>query len=132
MKALLFGLVSGFIASLACFWFSSLVLKKVGDRALVTYIPVAEETGKTLTALLLNGNPIASHVSFGIAEALYDLHSSPKEHCVTAALFSLISHSLLGVITMTVLKVSGYPVLAVMIASIIHSLWNRIMTGYTG
>jgi Zn-dependent protease len=132
MKDIFLGLVSGLSASLVCFWLSSRMLKAVGDRALVIHIPVIEETGKTVIALLLNGNVVISHLAFGAAEALYDLYNSPKKYCITAALLSLVSHSLIGYLTCIALRVLCHPVLVIIIASIIHSLWNRIMTGYTG
>jgi hypothetical protein len=132
MTGILCGVVAGIVASLVCFTVNSYIMKAVGDKAVVIYIPAIEEIAKTSAAMALNGNLMLSHMVFGAIEALYDLYNSPKEYSLTASLLSLVSHSVLGIITISAVSFFEYPVLAVGISATIHSLWNRFITGYTG
>ncbi len=132
MNRLLLSLFAGLTASLLGFLINSRLLKYIGERALVIHIPVVEETAKTMAAVALGAGIVVTHMFFGVVEALYDLYNSPRDYSFTASVFSLISHTLLGAAAYFTLKVSGSVILAVLVPSIMHSLWNRIMTGYTG
>jgi hypothetical protein len=132
MNSVIITLVAGLTASLMGFLSGSILLKYKGERALVFFVPVMEETLKTLAATVFGAGIVSTHMVFGTVEALYDLYSSPEAYSVTAALLSIASHTLLGAATWFILKYSGSAVLAVLAASVLHSLWNRIMIGYTG
>ncbi|MGI6703928.1 MAG: hypothetical protein ACOX42_07965 [Clostridia bacterium] len=132
MNPVLLTLVAGLTASLMGFLSGSVLLKYKGDRALVLFVPVMEETLKTLAAVVFGAGIVPTHLVFGMVEALYDLYSSPAAYSTIAAALSIASHMLFGTATWFILRYSGSVVLAVLAASVLHSLWNRIMTAYTG
>lgn len=127
------GLAAGIIASLICLVINNIVLKIGGDRVIVLQIPFIEEAVKTLGAVLLGGNLILCHMVFGAVEALYDLYNSPAEYSMTASLLSLASHTVFGIVAYTLVVYIGWHFLsAVFISAIVHSLWNKFITGYAG
>ena len=132
MNSMLEGLLAGLAAAVAGFFINNRLLERMGDKALIVYIPLAEETAKTAAALLLGANILLTHMVFGVVEALYDLYNSPPAHSCTASVLGLISHTLLGLTAHFTLRVFGSRILAVLVPAVLHSLWNRIMTGYTG
>ena len=132
MNRMLMSLFAGLAASFAGFLINNRLLKLMGDRVLVTYIPLAEETVKTVAAVMFGADVVLTHMVFGVVEAVYDLFNSPPAHSFTASVLSMISHTLLGLTAYFTIKVSGSVVLAVLVSSVLHSLWNRIMTGYAG
>ncbi|HQD41475.1 MAG TPA: hypothetical protein PLE53_02520, partial [Bacillota bacterium] len=119
-------------ASLMGFLISSALLKSMGNRALVFYIPAVEELLKTLGAVIFGAPVVPAHFVFGMVEGLYDLYSSPPDRSFTAFVLSIVSHTLLGTAAWLVIRVSGSVFAAVLASTVLHSLWNRIMTGYTG
>jgi hypothetical protein len=125
-------LAAGLTASLAGFLINSILLKYLGNRALTFYIPLAEEALKTFASVVFGAPVVPVHMVFGGVEALYDLYSSPADYSFTASVLSLVSHTLLGAASWYVLRASGLAIAAVLASAVLHSLWNTIMTGYTG
>jgi uncharacterized membrane protein len=125
-------LAAGFTASLAGFIINSILLKHLGNKALTFYIPLVEEALKTFASVVFGAPVVPVHMVFGGVEALYDLYSSPSDYSLTASVLSLISHALLGVTAWYVFRASGSAIAAVLASTVLHSLWNTIMTGYTG
>jgi hypothetical protein len=132
MRQALLVLSAGLSASLMGFLISSVLLKSIGNRALVFYIPAVEELLKTLGAVVFNAPVVPAHLVFGMVEGLYDLYSSPPDRTFTAFVLSIASHTLLGTAAWLVIRVSGSAIAAVLASTVLHSLWNRIITGYTG
>jgi len=132
MRQALLVLSAGLTASLMGFIISSALLKSMGNRALVFYIPAVEELLKTLGAVIFGASVVPVHLVFGMVEGLYDLYSSPPDRSFTAFVLSIASHTLLGTAAWLVLRVSGSVFAAVLASTALHSLWNRIITGYTG
>ncbi|HOO12226.1 MAG TPA: hypothetical protein PK684_04650 [Bacillota bacterium] len=132
MRQALLVLSAGLTASLMGFIISSALLKSMENRALVFYIPAVEELLKTLGAVVFNAPVVPAHLVFGMVEGLYDLYSSPPDRSFTAFVLSIASHTLLGTAAWLVLRVSGSVFAAVLASTALHSLWNRIITGYTG
>lgn len=129
MMDMLYGLIAGITASLFSFAINSYILKRIGDTAVNIYIPVIEEFSKTCFSLIIEGNIIFCHMIFGTVEALYDFYTTPEKYSLTASVLSLLSHTIFGVITFYVIKLSGFSVIAVLVAVSIHSMWNRFITG---
>jgi hypothetical protein len=125
-------LSAGLSASLMGFLISSALLKSMGNRVLVFYIPAVEELLKTLGAVIFGAPVVPAHFVFGMVEGLYDLYSSPPDRSFTAFVLSIVSHTLLGTAAWLAIRVSGSVFAAVLASTVLHSLWNRIMTGYTG
>ena len=125
-------LSAGMTASLIGFLVSSALLKSMGNRALVFYIPAVEELLKTFGAVIFGASVVPVHLVFGMVEGFYDLYSSPSDRSFTAFVLSIASHTLLGSVAWLVIRVSGFAFAAVLASTVLHSLWNRIMTGYTG
>jgi hypothetical protein len=117
MNPVLLTLVAGLTASLMGFLSGSVLLKYKGDRALVLFVPVMEETLKTLAAVVFGAGIVPTHLVFGMVEALYDLYSSPAAYSTIAAALSIASHMLFGTATWFILRYSGSVVLAVLAAS---------------
>ena len=126
---MLYGLLAGITASLFSFIINNRVISCFGDKAVVLYIPIIEEFSKTYFAFAINGNIIFSHMVFGTVEAIYDLYNSPRKYSLTASMLSLLSHTVLGVIAFYAIKLSGSLMFSVLLSVIIHSLWNRFITG---
>jgi len=132
MRQMLLVLSAGLSASLMGFLISSALLKSMGNRVLVFYIPAVEELLKTLGAVIFGAPVVPAHFVFGMVEGLYDLYSSPPDRSFTAFVLSIVSHTLLGTAAWLAIRVSGSVFAAVLASTVLHSLWNRIMTEYTG
>ncbi|NLX87655.1 MAG: hypothetical protein GXY97_11000 [Clostridiales bacterium] len=132
MRQVLLVISAGLSASLMGFLISSALLKSMGNRVLVFYIPAVEELLKTLGAVIFGAPVVPAHFVFGMVEGLYDLYSSPPDRSFTAFVLSIVSHTLLGTAAWLAIRVSGSVFAAVLASTVLHSLWNRIMTEYTG
>lgn len=67
------------IAVLALIWWlNRLIVKLAGQAALITFVPLIEETGKTITALLTGVPIMAVHMVFGGVEGVSDIITGTK------------------------------------------------------
>lgn len=102
------------------------LLKHIGNITVISMSPAVEEMSKTLLAYYLDADIFATHVTFGLLEAVYDWYNGTKDSGKAAAL-SIAGHSLFGVLTLVVLKLAGsiWPALGAGLAT--HLAWNVTM-----
>jgi hypothetical protein len=121
--------ISGIVSALIAYVFNRLLIKRQKEKSIVFIIPLVEECSKTLIAIMMGGSIIGVHVVFGIIEALYDLlHTKSKNAATIAAVLSLISHSIFGIISNYIYIWTGWLSLGIIITTIIHSTWNYFTT----
>ena len=121
---------SGIVAGILAYLWNKLILKRLGDRGLITLVPFIEEFFKSTVAIYLKSNIIGAHFIFGCIEGIYDIVTSSKKIGKWAALASILSHSFFGSVTYLVyLKTSNIPI-SIFSAWIFHSGWNWYITKY--
>ena len=121
--------ISGIVSALIAYIFNRILIKWQKENAIVLIIPLVEEVSKTLTASLMGGSIIGAHVVFGFIEALYDLINTKSQKAAPiAALLSIISHSVFGIISYYITIWTGWVALGIIAATIIHSTWNYFIT----
>lgn len=99
------------------------LVKWFGPRVVISAGPAFEEAAKTVPAYLLSADILLTHLVFGIIEAGYDYKTSER-HKLAAAAASIAGHTLFGVVTVYMLKVSGSLGLSFLCAYIVHVCWN--------
>lgn len=121
---------AGIIAALLSYLCNKAVLRKSENTGITIVIPCIEEMTKTISALAMNTSIIKTHFIFGIIEGIYDIATSSKAVGRWAALASIISHSLFGLVTYFSIK-NGYSFYwGIFLAWLIHSTWNWYITKY--
>lgn len=121
--------ICGIVSALIAYVFNRLLIKRQKEKSIVFVIPLVEEGSKTLIAILIGGSIIGVHVVFGIIEAIYDLvHTKNKKAAPIAAILSIFSHSIFGIISYYIYHWTGWLALGIIIATIIHSTWNYFTT----
>lgn len=115
---------AGILSAVVSYILNKIMLKGLGERALIALIPFIEEMSKTTFALLLKSSIIGVHFIFGVIEGIYDLLFSSKKIGKWAALASLFSHSFFGGITYVVFERTNTVILAILVSWVLHSTWN--------
>lgn len=121
-------LAAGLAAAIAAYAVNRLVIEKAGNKALNTLIPISEEALKSFLALLFGAPMLQVHSVFGAAEALYEIAGARGISGVWGGILSFATHSFLGLITVMTLQLTGSLLLGVLGASVVHSIWNRVVT----
>ncbi|HHW57550.1 MAG TPA: hypothetical protein GXX15_07810 [Clostridia bacterium] len=116
---------SGFAAIIVAYFLNKIVVNRYGSKAIIYFVPVIEETCKTVSGYL-TCSILLSHLMFGIAEAVNDYIKSSYKINFRAAVLSILSHSFFG-LTAYVLVLKTNIFLAIAITSLIHGFWNRLM-----
>lgn len=123
-------IIACLMASLS-FILNRLLLKYLGNLTIITVSPVIEETAKTLLAYYLDADVLATHVAFGVLEAVYDWYHSVFK--VKAVAFSIIGHSLFGLLTVGIFFLSANIWLGLASGIIVHLIWNfTVVKVYSG
>lgn len=108
------------------------LLQFTGSVTIISYSPVVEEGAKTLLSFYLGADILATHVLFGVLEAGYDWYASSGTG-TKAVFFSVLGHSLFGLITIVCLSVSSSVWLGLGGGILTHLLWNvmviRLLAG---
>lgn len=121
---------AGMIAALFSYICNKWVLRGLGDIAIVVVVPFIEETLKTASSIIIGTSIIGTHFIFGLIEGIYDIVNSSKSIGKWAALASIISHSIFGLVTYLTIK-AGYSVYwGIFLSWLIHSTWNWYITKY--
>lgn len=96
----------------------------IGRRAITLSGPASEELSKTGFAVLLGASLVCAHFLFGAIEALYDV-SKGGQQAMPAAVLSIVSHTLFGYVTaFAAARLDSWHA-GVLVAILVHSLWNR-------
>lgn len=115
-------LISSLLAAVLALLFNPYFVKLWGDRAIAVIVPIAEELLKTLIAVILSASIFYTHFSFGVIEAIWDMRVNTKGF--QAAIFSLLTHSLFGFITLYTYNLTGFLLWGIILSIIIHIIWN--------
>jgi hypothetical protein len=117
--------LSGMAGIVVAYFLNSAVVKKYGEKAVIYIVPFIEETSKTVFGYLTSSIPV-SHLMFGIAEAVNDYTKASYKINARAAVLSILSHSLFGLVSY-VLYVRIGLFGAIFSAYLLHVGWNRFM-----
>jgi hypothetical protein len=117
-------IVAGVIAALIAYIFNRYYVQRIGNKAIFLLVPAIEEISKTLSAYLLGANILLAHIVFGAIEALYDGVNSSKKIALAAAIASVITHTLLGMVTYWVFKSSSNLSAAIISSALLHFGYN--------
>lgn len=100
-----------------------------GPKVITTVVPPLEEVLKSGVANILGVSILYTHVVFGALEAIYDLVFSPKPEKtgIVAGTVALGGHTLFGYVTVAVFSYTGVFWLGVVLGSIVHLAWNRLI-----
>ena len=109
------------------FLLNKVLIQYIGIKAVISYSPLVEEITKTFCSYYLAADILITHVVFGILEAAYDWYCDQLGRGLYAALCSVLGHTVFGASTLLILHMSGSVVLAILVASCIHLVWNVTM-----
>lgn len=116
-------MLSGLLAAVLAWLINKLTVEKLGTVAIFSFVPLTEELLKTAFAFLLDSSILYTHLTFGLAEAIFDV-LRPGLGQAPAGLMSLLSHGLYGWLTVKIFLWSGSIWLALAVTITLHSLWN--------
>lgn len=118
--------LAGIMAAIVAWFVNRFLVVKGGDRAVIWLVPPLEEILKTGLAVLWGASMPLAHGAFGLLEAVHDYLSSPRWG-LWAGLCSIITHFLLGWVTL--LSYRFYPswILAILVSSFLHIIWNAVV-----
>lgn len=119
--AYILALFSGLLAAGVAWLINGWAANAYGQRAVIFIGPGVEELLKTGLALLLGAPILLSHLTFGLAEAGWEVASYRRG--TVAAVFALLSHGIYGWIT-EILAATGL-LLALATSCALHMLWNH-------
>lgn len=117
-------IIACLMASLS-FILNRLLLKIIGNITIITFSPIVEEGAKTLLSFYLGADIVVTHVVFGVLEAVYDWQGAADK--VKAAAFSIIGHSIFGLVTIAVLYLAENIWLGLAGGIVTHLIWNFII-----
>lgn len=118
--------LAGSISAGLAWLINGFIVKRMGERAIVWFVPALEETLKTGTALVLRTSVPLTHGVFGLIEAIHDYIYS-KKWGLLAGVLSVIGHWIFGYGAMLGYGFSGNWWVGVITAWFIHTLWNHFM-----
>lgn len=117
------------LAAAGLSWLTNGFILRLGRGGVVYLAPAAEEIAKTGLAIAVGASVPATHILFGLLEALWD-GAGKKD--IPAGLAALLGHTLFGLITYLTLLFSGSAVPALFFAYIAHMGWNTMVLYLTG
>ncbi len=120
------GYVIGCLMAGVSFLVNRRLLKYTGPQTLVTYSPALEEAVKTVPAYYLGADILVTHLVFGGLEAIYDWR---EEKNMKAGIFSIIGHSLFGLLTLAGLRLTANLLGGLMMGLVAHFIWNIAVVG---
>jgi len=129
MGGLMRSFAAGVIAAAAAYLINLVIIEKAGNKGMVSFIPIVEEILKTVTAFCLGASVINAHSVFGAIEAGYEIREANSVRGVLGGISSFAAHGLLGVVTAAVWKLTNSLLLGIGASAMLHSIWNRAITG---
>jgi hypothetical protein len=130
MKLTMTSFLAGALAALAAWFVNRWMVDRWGDPAVAVTVPILEEILKTSAAILLGTSIYYAHFSFGLVEAIWDMKAN--NNGFRPAVFSLVTHSIFGLITIIVYRLSGFLTLGITFSIIVHILWNSYIIRFSG
>lgn len=122
-------IAAGVLAAAAAYFLNRIIITEAGNKGIVSLIPIVEEVLKSLAAVYLGGALVTAHLIFGAIEACYEILGAKGLKGVMGGFSSLAAHGALGLITSGVFLLTNSLWLGIGAASVLHSLWNRLITG---
>ncbi|MGI6226283.1 MAG: hypothetical protein ACOYJ1_08530 [Peptococcales bacterium] len=122
-------LLASFSASMLALFFNRFVVSRWGDFAISVIVPIAEELLKTLLGVFFGASIFYTHFGFGVIEAMWDMKVNPKGF--RPAVFSLITHSFFGFVTLYAYYFTGFLLIGIITGSIFHIFWNSYIIKYS-
>lgn len=116
------------MAAAAAYILNRIIIAKVGNKGMVTLIPIVEESLKSLAAVLLGASLISSHLIFGAVEASCEIAGAKSFKGAVGGLSSFAAHGFLGLVTTAGFELTNSLTLGIGAAAVLHSLWNRVIT----
>ncbi|NLT94969.1 MAG: hypothetical protein GXW85_05445 [Clostridia bacterium] len=113
---------SGTLAAIAAWFINRWLVNRWGDLAVMGMVPIIEEVLKTYAAILLGASIFYAHFAFGFLEAIWDM--KVNSNGFLPAVFSLVTHSFFGFLTIIIYNLSGFFTLGICLSIIVHGLWN--------
>lgn len=120
---------AGVLAAATAYILNRLVIEQVGNKGIISFIPIVEEVLKSLAAVYLGGSLVTAHLIFGTVEACYEISGAKGLKGVVGGFNSMAVHGILGLVTLGILTLTNSLWLGIGAASVLHSLWNRLITG---
>lgn len=121
--------VAGVLAAAIAYILNRIVIARAGNKGIVSLIPIVEEVLKSLGAVYLGGSLVTTHFVFGAVEACYEIFGAQSFKEILGGFSSLATHGAMGLVTFGVLVLTDSLWLGIGAASVLHSLWNRMITG---
>jgi len=118
-------LLSGIAGVILAYFLNKMAVNKYNKKAIIHLVPVIEETCKTVVGYLTS-SILLSHLIFGVTEAVNDYIKASYEINLRASILSILSHGFFG-ITSYILVMQTNIFWAIIVTSLIHGLWNRLM-----
>nr|WP_245522827.1 hypothetical protein [Thermoanaerobacter italicus] len=118
-------LLSGIAGVILAYFLNKMAVNKYNKKAIIYLVPVIEETCKTVVGYLTS-SILLSHLIFGVTEAVNDYIKASYEINLRASILSILSHGFFG-ITSYILVMQTNIFWAIIVTSLIHGLWNRLM-----
>lgn len=116
------------MAALLAWPINTWLVRLGGEKTIAFLIPLWEEIVKTGFALILNTSIILTHITFGLIEGGHDLRTAGKNG-VTAAIASVVSHFIFGMITAGIFSFTNNTSWGLMGSVLIHLIWNSYVMG---
>lgn len=123
-------ILAGFLAALMSWVLNQILIGAFREKAIIYWIPLVEETNKTLWALAMDSSILLVHGVFGTIEAIYDIFLGEKKS-LGAGFASYFGHLLYGLLAQGAYGLWSNPVLAVLAGFIVHFLWNNYVLAKT-
>lgn len=117
--------VIGCLMAGVSFLLNKFLLKYLGVKAVLSCSPILEEVTKTLCSYYFAADILATHVIFGILEAVYDwVKRKSYKRGIVAVLLSVIGHTLFGSLTILIFNLSDSIFFGLFVGSCVHLIWN--------
>lgn len=111
------------LAAAGLSWLINGIVVRLGRFGVIYLAPAVEEVLKTGSALFFGAFVPASHILFGLVEAVWDIAGKGRKG-VYAGLAGVVGHTAFGLITYFVLRLTNNVVPALAAAYFTHMGWN--------
>lgn len=119
------------LAAAVLSWLVNGFVLRFGRFGIIYLAPAVEEVLKTGMALWLGALVPASHILFGLIEAVWDMAGRGRKG-VYAGLAGVLGHTVFGLITFFVLRLTHNALPALAAAYLTHMGWNLAVLYLTG
>lgn len=119
------------LAAAALSWLVNGFVLRFGRFGIIYLAPAVEELSKTGMALFFGASIPATHILFGLAEAVWDI-AGRGEKSFYAGLAGALGHTAFGFITYFSLRLTHNMILSLAAAYFVHMGWNLAVLRLAG